>query len=215
MEPVEQGITALISGIEADARAEEQKLLADARSAAEEKRHYARQKIESILNEARSKADEQAESIRRKTLSAVELEIKRRSLEMRDALVHRIMDRVEERFGSMIDEPDYRTTLTNWVVEAAIGLEADAAQVNASHRERPLIDAAMLQRVAERVRAQTGKQVTLTLSEGPPLKGQGVILTTMDGRMAFNNQVRTRMLRKQREIQKQIYDRLFAGRREE
>jgi len=134
---------------------------------------------------------------------------------MRDALVHRIMDRVEERFGSMIDEPDYRTTLTNWVVEAAIGLEADAAQVNASHRERPLIDAAMLQRVAERVRAQTGKQVTLTLSEGPPLKGQGVILTTMDGRMAFNNQVRTRMLRKQREIQKQIYDRLFAGRREE
>lgn len=215
MEPVEQGITALISGIEADAHAEEQKLLEDARRAADEKRHYARQKIESILNDARSKAAEQAESIRRKNLSAVEMEIKHRGLEMRDALVHRIMDRVEERFASMIDEPDYRTTLTNWIVEAAIGLEADAVQVNASHRERPLIDAAMLQRVAERVRAQTGRQVTLTLSERPPLKNQGVVLTTVDGHMAFNNQVRTRMLRKRREIQKQMYDRLFAGRREE
>ena len=47
------------------------------------------------------------------------------------------------------------------------------------------------------------------------LKGQGVVLTTMDGRMAFNNQIRTRMLRKQRQIQKQVYDRLFAGDREE
>ena len=215
MEPVEQGISALISGIEADARAEEQRLLTEARAQADEKRQYARQKIESILTEARDKAAVQTESIRRKAVSDVELEIKRRSLQMRDALLRQILDQAEQRFASRIDEPDYATTLTNWIVEAAIGLEADAAQVNASSRERALIDAAMLERVGERVRARAGRQVTLTLSNEPPLKGQGVVLTTMDGRMAFNNQVRTRMLRKQRQIQKQIYDRLFAGRREE
>lgn len=215
MQPVEQEKTALISGIEADARAEEQRLLADARAQAAEKKNYAQQKIDAILNEAKSKAAEQAETIQRKAISGVELEIKRRSLQARDSLMQDIMDRVAKKLESTIDSPGYETVLTDWIVEAIIGLGADAAQVNASQRERHLIDRAMLERAREKARSQTGKQVTLTLTDAPPLKGQGVTLTTMDGRMAFNNQVRTRMLRKQRQMQKLIYDWLFAGHREE
>ncbi len=204
----------MISGIEADARAEAQRLLADARAQAAEKKKYAQQKIETILNEARAKANEQAESIQRKAISAVELEIKRRSLQARDALMHEILDRTAKKLESRIDDPGYKTVLAEWIAEAAIGLDAEAARVNASARERTMIDPAMLEQVQQKVQAQTGKQVTLTLSDAPPLKGQGVILTTMDGRMAFNNQVRTRMLRKQRQMQKLIYDWLYAGRRE-
>lgn len=204
----------MISGIEADARAEEQRLLADARAQAAEKKKYAQQKIETILNEARAKANEQAESIQRKAISAVELEIKRRSLQARDALMHDILEKVAKKLESTVDDPDYKTVLAEWIAEAAIGLDADAARVNASPRERAMIDRAMLEQVQQRVQEQTGKQVTLTLSDAPPLKGQGVILTTTDGRMAFNNQVRTRMLRKQRQMQKLIYDWLYAGCRE-
>lgn len=215
MKPVEQGKAALIFGIEADARAEEQRLLADARAQAAEKKKYAQQKIDSILDEARSKAAEQAESIKRKAISGVELEIKRRSLQVRDSLIQNITDRVEKRLSAMIDGPDYRTVLTNWIVEAAIGLDAEAATVNASQRERPLIDTAMLDQARQAVLSKTGKSVTLTLSDAPPLKGQGVVLTSRDGRMAFNNQVRTRMLRKQRQMHRLIYDGLFASPREE
>ena len=43
------------------------------------------------------------------------------------------------------------------------------------------------------------------------LQAQGVVLTAADGRTAFNNQVPTRMLRRQREIRKLIYDVLFTG----
>jgi vacuolar-type H+-ATPase subunit E/Vma4 len=215
MKPVEQGKAALISGIEADAHAEEQRLLADAQAQAAEKKKYAQQKIESILDEARSKAAEQAESIKRKAISGVELEIKRRNLQVRDSLIQDLMDRVEKRLAATIDEPDYRTVLTNWIVEAAIGLDAEAATVNASQRERPLIDTAMLEQARQAVLSKTGKSVTLTLSDAPPLKGQGVVLTSHDGRMAFNNQVRTRMLRKQRQMHKLIYDGLFASPREE
>ncbi len=134
---------------------------------------------------------------------------------MRDALIQDLMDRVEKRLAAMIDGPDYRTVLTSWIVEAAIGLDAETATVNASERERPLIDAAMLDQARQAVLSKTGKHVTLTLSDAPPLKGQGVVLTSRDGRMAFNNQVRTRMLRKQRQMRRLIYDGLFASPREE
>jgi vacuolar-type H+-ATPase subunit E/Vma4 len=67
----------------------------------------------------------------------------------------------------------------------------------------------MLSEIARRIQKQTGRQTSLTLSDARPLQSQGVVLTAADGRTAFNNQVRTRMLRKQREIRMLIYDTLF------
>jgi ATP-dependent protease HslVU (ClpYQ) peptidase subunit len=43
------------------------------------------------------------------------------------------------------------------------------------------------------------------------LKSQGIVLTAADGRTAFNNQVRTRMLRNQRKIRTLIYNKILAG----
>ena len=68
---------------------------------------------------------------------------------------------------------------------------------------------------AQRAAERTGKPVDLTLSEARPLKSQGVVLTAADGRTAFNNQVRTRMMRKQREIRTLIYNTLFADKQKD
>ena len=86
---------------------------------------------------------------------------------------------------------------------------AESARINASKEERALIDDRMLSEMARRIQKQTGKQISLTLSDANPLQSQGVVLTAADGRTAFNNQVRTRMLRKQREIRTMIYNILF------
>jgi vacuolar-type H+-ATPase subunit E/Vma4 len=53
------------------------------------------------------------------------------------------------------------------------------------------------------------------LSETLPLKSQGVVLTAADGRTAYNNQVKTRILRKEREIRMAIYNTLFTDNRKE
>jgi len=47
------------------------------------------------------------------------------------------------------------------------------------------------------------------------LKAQGIVLTAANGHTAFNNQVKTRMLRKQREIQTLIYNTLFSNKSQE
>ena len=210
MDSVETEKAALIAGIEKDARAEQEKIIDEARVQAAEKKKYSEKKVESLLAEARAKAQEQAEAAKKKIISAAEREVKRRSMGIRDVVMQEIMDRVERKLGSMAGDENYRSALIGWLTEAAIGLDAKSARVNASAQERRIIDERMLSEVSRRVRKQTGRPVELTLSDAEPLKSQGVVLTAADGRTAFNNQVRTRMLRKKREIQMLIYSTLFT-----
>ncbi|MEN8254876.1 MAG: V-type ATP synthase subunit E family protein, partial [Verrucomicrobiota bacterium] len=195
----------LIAGIEEDARQEEEKILAEAGQRAADKRKYGDQKNGSILADARQRAEKQAGEIKRKVVSAVELEVRRRSLRLRDAVVQDLMQRVEERMKLRVAAPGYREVLRQWIVEAARGLNVDAAEVNASAAERGLIDEALLREAMEILE----NKVALTLSKTDPLGGQGVVLTSANGRMAFNNQVRTRIQRHQREIQGLIHEALF------
>jgi vacuolar-type H+-ATPase subunit E/Vma4 len=215
MESVEKEKAALISGIEMDAHTECEKIIKEAETKAAEKRKYSEKKIESLLDEARTKAQEQAEAAKNKIISTTEREVKRCSMRTRDTVMHNIMDRVEKKLGSMTGDENYRSTLIGWLTEAAIGLDAESARVNASSEELKLIDDKMLSEVTERVREHTGGQVELTLSDEQPLKHQGVVLTAANGRTAFNNQVRTRMLRNKREIQTLIYNTLFVDDKKE
>jgi len=209
MEPVDKEKAALISGIEADARAEEEKIIKEAETQAAEKRKHSEKKIESLLKDAHKKAKEQAETAKKKIISTTEREVKRCSMRVRDSVVQDIMDRVEKKLSSMTGDKNYRSVLVNWIAEAAIGLDAESSHINASEEELALIDDHMLTEIARRIQKQTGKQTSLTLSEEKILQSQGVVLTAADGRTAFNNQVRTRMLRKQREIRTLIYNTLF------
>jgi vacuolar-type H+-ATPase subunit E/Vma4 len=209
METVDKEKAALISGIEADARAEEEKIIKEAEAQAAEKRQHSEKKIESLLNDAREKAKEQAETAKNKIISAAEREVKRSFMRTQDSIVQDITDRVEKKLSTMTSGENYRSVLINWITEAAIGLGAESARINASEEERALINDHMLSEIAKEILKQTGKQTSLTLSDAKPLLSQGVVLTAADGRTAFNNQVRTRMLRKQRVIRTLTYNTLF------
>jgi vacuolar-type H+-ATPase subunit E/Vma4 len=215
MESVEKEKAALISGIEADARAEEEKIIKEAQTQAAEKKKYAEKKIEFMLDEARARAKEQAEAAKKQIISLADREVKRRSMHIQDTVMQDIMDRVEKRLASMIGDENYRSVLIDWLAEAAVGLGAESAVVNASEQERALIDDRLLSEVKVLVRRRAGREVQLTLSDAEPLKSQGVVLTAADGRTAFNNQVKTRMLRYKRQIQMMIHDTLFADDKKE
>ncbi len=211
MEPSEKDKAALISGIETEARAEGQEIIKEAQKQADEKRKYAEKKIESIMNDARKEAQEKAEKVKSKLLSSVKLEVKRRSMHARDAVMQDIINKVEKKLSTMISDTNYRSVLINWITEAAIGLDAESAQINASEKERMLIDNNLISEAMEKIHTQSGRKTELKLSDGQPLKSQGVVLTAANGRTAFNNQIKTRMLRNQRKIRSLIYNRILAG----
>jgi vacuolar-type H+-ATPase subunit E/Vma4 len=199
----------LIEGIAQDAQTEAQRLVDEAQKAAAERRAAAERQAEGILEEARRKSAEQAESVRRQIASTAKMEIKRIALRVREQANRRVVSEARARLEAMVGTPQYREVLLGWIVEAAVGLGLPEASVNASKRELPLLDPDLLAEVERRVEALTGQAVHLTRAEGEPLPGQGVVLLGRGGRLAYNNQVSTRLLRRQTQVRKVIYDGLW------
>ena len=212
---VEKGKAELISGLESDARTEEQQIIEEAEKLAAEKIKYTEKKVEALLNDAQNDAQKQADAIKAKSLSGVELELKRHSMSVRSDLIQEIINRVEDKLALMAEDENYRSVLINWIAEAFIGLGAESAYINASEKELKLINDQLLSEVKEKIQKQTDKQAQLILSDDGPVKYQGVVLTAADGRTAFNNQVKTRISRNQREIRTLIYNALLAEDRKE
>jgi len=210
MEVSSHGQASLIASIESDVQAEEAKILQDALEQVSQREQYTDKKIESMLNEARQKADKQGEMVRSKAISQAELEIKRRRLRARNEIICRIMSMVEQKLGLMISNDMYREVLIGWIVEAAMGLSVKTAMISASAEERAVIDESLVDEVQARIQQSRGQSMTIRLADEPALASQGIILTTEDGRMAYNNQVKTRLLRQQRDIQRLIHDTLFV-----
>jgi len=212
---IEQGKAALFAGIDMDVRAEAKEIVAEAQKQAREKEKYAEKKAESILNAARKQAQEQAEQIRAKMRARTALEIKQRAMRVQTEVVEEVTRLAEKKLAAMVGQDSYRSVLRDWIVEAAVGLGADSALINASEPERAMIDERLIAEAHERIEACSGMRVKLELSDSPPLADQGVILTAADGRTAYDNRLKTRILRKQRGIRTLIYDALFTENRKE
>jgi vacuolar-type H+-ATPase subunit E/Vma4 len=201
----------LLSGIARDAEAEAWRVVEEARQASSERKAAAESQIAGILEEARRKAGEQGESLRRQIASSAKMEAKRIGLKERERAIHLVLEQARERLELLLDSPEYREVLIGWIVEAAIGLGLPEAKVNASVRELRLIDETFLAEAETRIFELTGRKVHLIKADGQPLLAQGVVLVGRDGRLQFNNQVTTRLLRLQTKIRKIIYDTLWKS----
>ena len=201
---------ALVSGMEQEAQQEAEKVIAEARKEAERKIQYAERQAESILKEAASRAEAQAEKIRQQALSGVAVAAKRRSLNIQEELYGEILHRAVSKLEVLVDTDSYREVLLDYIVEGAVGLDVSAARVNATEHERKMITKALLGEAEKKVKKITGRDVRLTLSDAPPVRKQGVVLTSEDNRTAYDNQVDTRLIRKAVEIRQYIQEILFA-----
>ena len=204
------GTGLIISGITAEARMQAEAIIAEARKMAEERITFAQRKAETIRKEAVEKARQQAEAARRAVLSGVNVTIKRETLHAQDTLFGEILSRSVERIAGMIGEPGYRTILVNLIAEAATGLDASSALVNASAAERLLIDDTVLEEASRLAQKSCSHPVHLAVSPDSPLAAQGVVVTASDGRTAFNNQITTRIRRNDRTIRNRVYETVFS-----
>lgn len=213
-QPDTGGTSRIIEGINADAKKQAEEILAEARKMADDRLSFAKGKAEKIIRDAEAKAKEQAETTRRTILSGINVAIKREQLQAQDSLLNTLLAQATEKTAALIGTPEYRTTLVQWIAEAAAGLGASAAKVNASASERKFIDDTLLAEAAKQAKTAFNHIVTLTPADDPPLTGQGVVVTAADGRTAFNNQVATRLRRHEGAIRNRVYDTLFSSEKE-
>jgi vacuolar-type H+-ATPase subunit E/Vma4 len=214
MEIGEQVNNELIKGIEKDAQNEAQTIIAAAEEVAANRRTSGKLHLDSIMKEAQESAKQRVMEIKRSNSSTIVMETRRLRLRVRDRIINQILQLVKEGLIKMIGSQEYTAVLQDWIVEAAIGLNLDRASVNASEIERDRIDGQTLKRAEKEFKALTGREIILEILSEPPLPGQGIVLTSPDKRIAFNNQVDTRLLRYQSEIRKMISRELFNEKKE-
>ena len=202
----EQQQADLIDGIAQDAAREVERILAEAERAAADRRKAAEDQARALMQQGESKAEDQAEHLRTQSASSLRMERRRRQLKLQEQAVQEVLKRVRQRLVDAVGSPEYREVMLAWIVEATIGLGAPEATVNASAAERKQIDRRLLQDAQSKVSELSGRKVSLKPSDGDPLIPQGIVLRGADGRVEFNNQVATRLLRRQSEIRKTIQD---------
>jgi vacuolar-type H+-ATPase subunit E/Vma4 len=196
---------ALIEGIAAEAEEEVEKIRREADQQANEIVRGAREKAEDIRRQAAERAEQQAESLRDAKRQEVEAEQRKAHLRAKEQLYHEAMDGIRRRIEALRSEEGYREVLAGWVAEAALGLEAGELILNGGDRERELADGDFLREAEEEIRRAGGGDVSLSLSEEAPLSEPGVVLSSRDGRVVFNNRLSARLERYGSRLRRMIY----------
>jgi vacuolar-type H+-ATPase subunit E/Vma4 len=207
----QEGSDAIIAGITAEAQVQAAALIEQAeRTAGQKLKSWELQKSR-LRDEARAEAEAKAEELRRSGYSRLKIDQRKRRLQLHEQLVGELTQQALSDTQALIETDRYPAILQGLIAEAAIGIRTETAIVSSSAQELPLITDSLLEAVIAQVKDETGRAMNLTVSGSEPLPGQGVILTSEDGNVAFSNQIRTRLLRYQSEIRHLIYRRLLTG----
>lgn len=198
----------LIEGIEREALSEAEEIIRQSQKSAEEQLVVAEKQAEAIMREAEKKAAERVAAIEKSNASRTAIAARKIFLRARGKLIQQVVERVRKELQDMVDSPLYRAVLLDWIVEAALGLNAPEVAVQSSPSELPLIDAGLLRQVEQEFKSLTGRSVKMHVSESDPLTGQGVVLVAKSGKVAFSNQVKTRFLRYDSETKRIVYQEL-------
>ena len=200
----------LIAGIRRDAEAEAQRIIEDAEKTAADKMQAKEMQIKSIERETAKKADRQINVIEKNSISSIKVEKKRIALQIREKLINTVIDKVQDKIRAKADSDEYEEILKGWILEAAVGLGEEKVEVNGSKRELEIMTDSYIKDVEQKYHDLTGGKIEILKSDKNPLFAQGIVLTSVNHKTAFNNQVPTRLLRYQSEMRKTIHSEFFA-----
>ncbi len=189
-------------------------IISEARKKADEIIRQAEAKAAAMLNEADEQAAVQVEAEHRLLLEKLErIEGKEESakrnidrlaeLKCMDSAYKAVMENVRERFSVMSSSPEFQDVLVRWIAEAALGLGRKEAKV-AFSASSPVSENE-LRKAEKLVHDMAGADVVLSI-DPVRIDGIGVVLTSLDGKISYNNQLDTRLRRFQRDIRKIIQE---------
>ncbi len=183
----------LLQSIIEQSKKDAEKILEKAEQTAEERRSSFSSNLTRIQNETDSKIADRLEELKKRSDSAVISEIRRQRLKKREFVNAEIRQIFLKKIQEMIGTPEYDLFLAKLIAEGALAVDDDIAVVNCSFREK--ITDSILSNASEIIKKNTGKEIELILAKSPPLTGQGIVVESENGRIAYNNQIETRLRR--------------------
>ncbi len=189
----------LLNGILEQAEQHAQQKIADAKKQAERIQEEARVRIEREVETLRKEQEQKLKTIELKKQANIASAKRKASLRQIDESYQQVLKRV----SSLLDAKKVEQHLPMWIAEAAIGLDLSEAKV-AYSRQCPVREE-HLKKAKCLVEQATGAKITLHL-DPKPIQGLGVIVSSMDDTVSFNNQVAFRLRRFDRVVRTMIQE---------
>lgn len=198
----------LLDEIRKKAEAEGRGIIEEARKTADQKRKAAGAQAQRIKDEARERAEARAESVRETKLANLAMQKKRIRLHRNEEIMQLVIGRVVSSLEERVDTPEYAEALEKWAVEACLGLGTEAAILETSPAERKYFDASALEKIRQKIRDRGGPRMELRFSD-KSTDGAGVVARSSDGRLVYDNRIRTRIRRHENTLKKIIHQELI------
>lgn len=187
----------LLDGIMNSAEAKAKAVLEDAKI-----------KAEVILKDAAVQAEKEVKFEEREFKNKLSIENLKKAANMKAAKRKIELELLEQQYSQLIEQvkietlslltgDESKSILVNWIIEAVLGLGIDKAKIAFS----PVtpVDNQMLELVCKKVKEVYNLDLELSL-DTRRLIVPGIVATSLDGKISFNNQVDVRMRRFDRDI---------------
>ena len=197
----------LIGEIRRQAEAEAEAILKDAREERQAHLKKARHEADQVSAGILDRAENEAQMTRRKIESGVELEKRRAYLEAREAVIREMSRRLSERLVTFRAQKGYWDTLTGWIEEGSAAVDDRQLRLAVGDREREWLDKGKLHGLERSLSEKLGRKVALTLMDSQKDEG-GVLVSSEDGRVTFDNRFSARLKRREPEIRRRVMEKL-------
>ncbi|MHA1992512.1 MAG: V-type ATP synthase subunit E [Candidatus Hodarchaeales archaeon] len=180
---------ALIEALLSEAHETAEKIIQDARKAAQgtldEQRKKGRERARDIVISIDKKAQNDSEIIKLRNTSSAESKAKWLILKKKHELIENVLNQVKDELRKRIKLKDYIHVLENFILEGGIIVGATELEVILNERDSTLsLD---LDKLAEKIGEETGKKTKITKSAKKIDTIGGVIIQSIDGKIVMNN----------------------------
>ncbi|MBK5200522.1 MAG: hypothetical protein JJE21_03205 [Spirochaetaceae bacterium] len=168
----------------------------------------AKKKAEVILNDANVQADKEVKFEERQFKNKLAVESLKKTATMKAAKRKIELEILEQQYNKLLEQvkddtlklltgPNGNSILVKWIIEAVLGLGIDKAKIAFSSKTP--VDDEMLTQVCKKAKETYNLDLQLSL-DSRRLVVPGIVATSLNGKISFNNQVDVRMRRFDRDI---------------
>jgi V/A-type H+/Na+-transporting ATPase subunit E len=182
----------------AQAESETGQILTDAHTKADRISKQARQDAEAEKSRILDQAKREVERLSSQTIATTQLKARTLQLESREKLLREVFDSADKKLASVQQWSDYEAVVKKLILEAAQQLEAKSIKISADKVTQTHISDKMIKEIEK----EFGGKITLA---EPLTRGTGIIASTDDGHLTFDNTLETRLAHLESELRAPVY----------
>lgn len=193
-----QDIEMLSRAIMTEVRDEAEQIKAEAKEKADAIRRRGQEQAEQERRAILERAREDAERLRGQAIATAQLQARSQQLANREQLLDRVFQAVRERLAEIPKRSDYDQIVAQLLREAVTDLRVKNGQVKADPVTQKVLEKGVLAQVSRDVNGEFS-------SAGLLEEGTGIIISTADGKLNYDNTLETRLQRLEGSLRAAVY----------